>query len=103
MSALKISKTQWKKEALLIASNFSSSHSIFYTSGELSAIFILFKIVACKLFFKFLRDQHLLFQKGLISEILPQETYKTSWIIKTADSPFSKINLANFKRQIMWI
>ena len=33
-------KTQWEKEKLLVMSNFSFSHSVFYTFGELSAIFI---------------------------------------------------------------
>ena len=39
-----------EKEKLLVTSNFSFSHSIFYTFEELSAIFIKFKIVVCKLF-----------------------------------------------------
>ena len=37
-------KTLWEKEKLLVTSNFSFSHSIFYLSGELSAI------VVCKFF-----------------------------------------------------
>ena len=41
-------KTVWEKEKLHI-SNFSISHSVFYLSGELSAIFIKFEIVVCKL------------------------------------------------------
>ena len=43
-------KTQLEKEKLLITSNFSFSHSVFYPFGELSNIFIKFKIVVCKLF-----------------------------------------------------
>ena len=43
-------KTLWEKEKLLVTSNFSLSHSVFYPFGELSAIFIKFKIVLCKLF-----------------------------------------------------
>ena len=43
-------KTLWEKEKLLVTSNFSCSHSVFYLSGELSAIFIKFEIVVCKLF-----------------------------------------------------
>ena len=43
-------KTQWEKENLLITSNFSFSHSVFYPFGELSAIFIVYEIVVCKLF-----------------------------------------------------
>ena len=43
-------KTLWEKEKLLLVSNFSFSHSVFYPFGELSAIFIKFEIVVCKLF-----------------------------------------------------
>ena len=42
-------KTLWEKEKLLVMSNFSFSHSVFYPFGELSAIFITFEIVVCKL------------------------------------------------------
>ena len=43
-------KTLWKKEKLLIMSKFSITHSVFYPFRELSAIFIKFKIVVCRLF-----------------------------------------------------
>ena len=43
-------KTPWEKEKLLVTSNFSFSHSVFYPFGELSAFFIKFEIVVCKLF-----------------------------------------------------
>ena len=43
-------KTPREKEKLLVTSNFSFSHSVFYPFSELSAIFIKFKIVVCKLF-----------------------------------------------------
>ena len=43
-------KTPWEKEKLLATSNFSSSHSVFYTSGKLSSIFIKLKIIVCKPF-----------------------------------------------------
>ena len=43
-------KTLWEKEKLLVTSNFSFSHSVFYPSRELSTMFINFKIVVCKLF-----------------------------------------------------
>ena len=43
-------KTLWEKEKLLVTSNFSFSHSVFYPLGELSTIFIKLKIVVCKLF-----------------------------------------------------
>ena len=43
-------KTQLEKEELLIKSNFSFSHSVFYPFREISSIFNKFKIVVCKLF-----------------------------------------------------
>ena len=43
-------KTLWEKEKLLVTSNFSISHSVFYPFGELATIFVKFKIVVCKLF-----------------------------------------------------
>ena len=57
-------KTQWEKEKLLVTSNFSFSHSVFYPFRELSANFIKLKIVVCKLF-QFGRVQSLSFGKGL--------------------------------------
>ena len=55
-------KTLWKKEKLLVTSNFSFSHSVFHPFGELSAFFIIFKIVVCILF-QFGRVQILSFGK----------------------------------------
>ena len=43
-------KTLWEKEKLLATSNFSFSPSVFCPFWELSAIFVNFKIVVCKLF-----------------------------------------------------
>ena len=43
-------KTLWEKEKLLVTSNFSFSHSVFYPFGKLSLIFIQFEIVVCRLF-----------------------------------------------------
>ena len=43
-------KTQWEKEKLLVTSNFSFSHSVFYPFRQLSSIFVKFEIVVCKLF-----------------------------------------------------
>ena len=40
----------WEKEKLLVTSNFFFSHSLFYSFGELSTIFIEFDIVVCKPF-----------------------------------------------------
>ena len=42
-------KTLWEKEKLLVASNFSFPHSVFYLFGELSAIFVKLKFVVCNL------------------------------------------------------
>ena len=58
-------KTLWEKENLLVMSNFSFSHSIFYPFySMLSGFYIKFKIVVCKPF-QFGRVQNLLFGKGL--------------------------------------
>ena len=43
-------KTLWEKEKLLVMTNFSFSHSVFYPFEELSAIVFKFKIVVCILF-----------------------------------------------------
>ena len=48
--SIKLLKTLWEKEKLLVTSNFSFTHSVFYLFREISAIFIKFKIVVCKLF-----------------------------------------------------
>ena len=45
-----ILKTLWEKDKLLVTSNFSFSHSVFYPFGELSTIFIKCEIVVCKPF-----------------------------------------------------
>ena len=54
-------RTRLEKQKLLVKSNFSFSHSIFYLLGELSAILIKFRIVICKLFG---RVENLSFGKG---------------------------------------
>ena len=41
-------KTLWEKENLLITSNFSFSHSVFYPFGELPTIFIKLEKVVLK-------------------------------------------------------
>ena len=43
-------KTLWEKEKLLVMSNFSFCHSVFYHFGKPSAIFIKSEIVVCKPF-----------------------------------------------------
>ena len=60
-------KTVWGKKKLLVASNFSFSHCVFYSFGELSVIFTKFNIVVCKLF-EFERVQNLSFGKWLIND-----------------------------------
>ena len=60
-------ETLWEKEKLLISSNFSSSHSVFYPLEQLSAIFLESKIFVC-LLFHFGTVQNLLFRKGLIQQ-----------------------------------
>ena len=50
VSSLQVLKTLQEKEKLLVTSNFSFSHNVFYPFQELSAIFIKFEIVVCKLF-----------------------------------------------------
>ena len=62
-------KTLWKKEKLLIMSNFTFSHSVFYPFGGLSVIFMEFKFVVGKLF-QFGRVKNLLFGKGLICRMV---------------------------------
>ena len=52
---LTVCSTLQEKEKSLVTSDFSLSHCVFYPFGELSAIFIKFKIVVCKLF-QFGRD-----------------------------------------------
>ena len=56
-------KLLWEKETLLLSSNVSFSHSVFYLFEELAAIFIRFEIVICKLF-HFGRVKNLSFGKG---------------------------------------
>ena len=45
-----LSETLWEKEKMLVTSNFSFSHSVFYPFWEHFSIFIEFKIVICKRF-----------------------------------------------------
>ena len=57
-------KTLWEKEKLLVMSSFSFSRSVFHPFGELSAFFITYEIVVCKLF-QFGKVKILSFGKGL--------------------------------------
>ena len=49
VSAVQVLKTMWKKEKLLLTSNFSFTHNVFHPFGEFSTIFK-FEFVVCKLF-----------------------------------------------------
>ena len=40
----------WEEEKLLITSNFSFSQSVFYLFEEISAIFVKYEIIICKVF-----------------------------------------------------
>ena len=62
-------KKLWEKEKLLVTSNFSFSHGVFYPFGDLSAIFVKFEIVDCKLF-AFGRVQNLSFGKEFRAHLL---------------------------------
>ena len=57
-------KTLWENEKLLVTSNFSFSHRVFYPFRELSGIFIKFENFVWKLS-QFGRVQNLSFGKGL--------------------------------------
>ena len=50
MSSLEMDRKHWEKEKLLVTSNFSFSHSVFYPFGELFVISIKFEFVVGKLF-----------------------------------------------------
>ena len=43
-------KTLWEKEKLLVRSNFSFFHGVFYPFGKLSVIFIIFEMGVFKVF-----------------------------------------------------
>ena len=43
-------KTLWEKEKLLVMSNSSFYHCVFYLFWDLSAVFVKFEIVVCKFF-----------------------------------------------------
>ena len=79
VSAVSLLKTLWEKEKLLATSNFSFSRSVFYPFGKLSAIFIKFKIVVCKLF-QSGRVKNLSFGKGLRQIlVLVSDNFFSQW------------------------
>ena len=76
-------KTLWVKEKLLITSNFSFSHSVFYPLKEFYSNFIKLKIVVCKIF-QFGRVQNLPFGKGLtFSQTSPGFYMSAIQVLKT--------------------
>ena len=62
-------KTLWEKEKLLVTSNFSFSRSVFHPFRKLSAIFIEFEIVICKLL-QFEGVWNVSFGKGLKTSVI---------------------------------
>ena len=48
--ATSLLKTLWKKEKLLVMSNFSFSHNVLYPFAEVSVIFIECELFVCKPF-----------------------------------------------------
>ena len=72
-------KTPGDKEKLLIKSNFSFSHSVFYPFGELSAIFIKFRTVVCILF-QFGRVKNLSVGKELNTGLLEKSKVALGWL-----------------------
>ena len=83
-------KTLWEKEKLLVTSNFSFSHSVFYPFGDPPpSIVIKFTIVVCKLF-QFGRVKNLSCGKGLIeNKVSTPLQYSFDEHIITADNCFA--------------
>ena len=48
--SISLSKTLWEKDKVLVTSNFSFSHCVFYPFGKFCTVFIKFKIVVCNFF-----------------------------------------------------
>ena len=70
--SISLLKTLWEKEKLLLTSNFSFSHSVFYPFEEFSTIFIKFEVVVCILS-QFARVQNLLYGKEINEDLFPVE------------------------------
>ena len=77
VSAVQVFGKHWEKEKLLVTSNFSFCHSVFYPYRELSAIFIKLEFIACS-FFQFRRVKNLPFGKELrnITHVFANSTLK---------------------------
>ena len=81
-----ILKTLCEKEKLLVTSNFSFCHSVFSLLGELSAIFIRYELVNCKLLVW--RSLKFVVWKGLTSELFrclvkSKDRQKILWLYVT--------------------
>ena len=63
-------KTLWDRKKLLVTSNFFFSHRVSYPFVEISAFFVKFEIVVCKLL-QFGPVQNLSFWKGLKVVTIP--------------------------------
>ena len=87
MSAIQVFQKLLEKEKLLVMSNFSFSHSVFYPFGKLSTIVVKCEIVVCK-HFKFARVENLLFGNGLKHD----PNFKQPW-----ERSFSKTRLEKEK------
>ena len=75
-------------EKLLVMSNFSFSHSVFYPFGKLSAMFIKFIIVVCKLF-QFGRVLNSAFGKGFNKLVIYSHIVNSIFtIVHNAFNPF---------------
>ena len=61
-----VSKALWEKEKLLVTSNFSFTHSVFYPFEELSTIFIKTEFVVYKFFHSMEASKICRLGKGLI-------------------------------------
>ena len=78
VSRTSLLKTLLEKEKLLVTSNFSFFHSVFYPVEKISGIFLKFNIVVCKPF-EFGRVQNLLFGNGLMFSIAVFLKVVESW------------------------
>ena len=86
-----LSKTLWKREKLLVTSNFSFSHSVFSPFGKFSAIFIKFE-TAVRKFFQFGRVQNLSFGNELTLPILPVQGLNHTLRVEALENSLGKID-----------
>ena len=111
-------KTLWEKEKLLVTSNFSFSHNVFYPFGKRSAKLITFKIFTFKLSMKESKICHLgkaviILGRATGANLSPMAhenvTYGTKWPVKILDgskfypdcAKIKKGNLSVFNTSIL--